>query len=302
MAAGSVVYSRSIRCVKCGLLASGYMQVSSDGNWLSTCPRCGASIVQPPQPGRVVQMPHQPYHTHSTHDRRRSAYPDLYNAPKHAPKLDLRNMLRIPLHPTKALTELYRSTEMRWALVIVILSSVLYSVVSALVTTEMYDVIGMGYINTFEAGLLASVGLIVSVVSFLIFSVMSSVVASELFGGRGDKGSTVTLVGYCYPWFVCVSTLILAIFVMGFNGLELGQVNDWSDAEVTRAIVWGACLLVAAVSGLIWLLFLAGKAIGVANDVSTGEGAMSAVIGAICAGLVSVVVGMVLRLPIGLSF
>jgi len=302
MAAGSVVHSRSIRCAKCGLLASGYMQVSGDGNWVSTCPRCGATIVQPPQPGRVAQMPHQPYNTHSAHDLKRSAYPGLYDAPKHAPKLDLRNMLRIPLHPTKALTELHRSTDMRWALVIVILASVLYSVVSALVTTEMYDVIGMGYIDALEAGLLASVGLIVSVVSFLIFSVVSSVAASELFRGRGDKGSTVTLVGYCYPWFVCVSMLILAIFVMGFNSLELSQVNDWSDAEVTRAIAWGAFLLVAAVSGLIWLLFLTGKAIGVANDVSTGEGAMSAVIGAICAGLVSVVVGMVLRLPVGLSF
>jgi hypothetical protein len=166
----------------------------------------------------------------------------------------------------------------------------------------MYDVLGMGYIDAFEAGLLASVGLIVAIVSFLIFSVVSSIVASELFGGRGDKGSTVTLIGYCYPWFVCVSLVLLAIFAVGFSGLELGQVENWSDSETARAIAWGMTLLAAAILGLVGLLYISGKAIGVANNISTGEGAMSAIIGAICAGLVSAVVGIVLRLPIGLSF
>ncbi len=301
MAAGTVVFSRSIRCSNCNLLTSGYMQVSDGGKWVSTCPRCGASIVQPAQPGPVAQMPHQPYHTHSSHSSKRSVYPGLYDGPKGAPKLDLRNMLSIPMRPRKALMSLYGSTDMRWALVIVILFSVLYSTVSALVTTEMYDVIGAGYIDAFEAGLIAFVGVVVAIVSFLIFSLVSSIVASELFGGRGDKGSTVTLIGYCYPWFVCVSLILLAMFTIGFGGLELSQVENWSDSEITRAIAWGATLLAAAILGLIWLIYISGKAIGVANNISTGEGAMSGVIGAICAGLVSAVIGMVLRLPIGLS-
>jgi len=247
-------------------------------------------------------MPPQPYHAHSTGDRRKSVYTGLYNEPKHAPKLDLRAMLRIPFRPTRALTDLYLSTDLRWTMVLVAVSAIVYSVVSAFVTSEMYDVIGAEYLDAFEAVLLALLGLIVALVSFLIFALVSSIVAAELFGGRGDRGSTVILTGYCFPWFVSVSLVILAIFSLGFSDLELNQMDHWSDAEMTQAIVWGAGLLIAAVMGLIWLLFLAGKAIGVANDLSTGEGAMSAVIGAICAGLVSVVVGAVLRLPIGLSF
>lgn len=68
-----------------------------------------------------------------------------------------------------------------------------------------------------------------------------------------------------------------------------------------RAIVWGVVLLASAVLGLTWLLALTGRAVSVANDVSGGEGALSAIIGAIAAGLVSLVVGAVMRLPIGLT-
>ncbi|UCE46037.1 MAG: YIP1 family protein [Methanobacteriota archaeon] len=301
MSAGSVVYLRSIRCPECGLLASGYMQVSGSGALKSSCSRCGALITLPASASHVAQIPPQPYHTHSRHDLRRSRHAELYSQPKQSPKLDIGNFLRMPFAPTRAFTTLYRSTDLRWAMVLVFVFALVYSALSTVVTTEMHDVLGIERVSASNAMILASLELVVALVSFLIFGLVSSVVASEVFGGRVDKGSTVTLLGYCYPWFVVISTVLLVIFIAGFSGLELDQVEHWSSDELERAIIWGAALLAGAIIGLIWLLTLVGKAIGVSNDVSTGEGAMAAVIGAIVAGLVSFAMGTLMRLPIGLS-
>jgi di/tricarboxylate transporter len=100
---------------------------------------------------------------------------------------------------------------------------------------------------------------------------------------------------------VLVTVALLTMFAVGFSGLELSQVQDWGDAEMERAIAWGALLLVSAILSLIWLLAMTGRAVSVANDISGGEGALSVIIGAIAAGLVSLAVGAVMRLPIGLT-
>ena len=302
MSAGSVVYSKSIRCPECGLLASGYMHVTDTGTLTSSCPRCGAKIQQQPAPGTVAQLPPQPYHAHTRHDHRQSKHPGLYSQPKSSPKLDLGNLLMIPFRPTAALRALFLSTDMKSAVMLVLLIAIIYSVFAAFVTAEMSDVLGMEQANAVETMALAVLEIVIALVSFLIFSLVSAMIASSLFGGRGDMGATTSLLGYCYPWFVVVSAILMLIFVGGFSGLEFSQVEHWTNRELEDAIVWGIALLAAAVAGLIWLLILAGKAIGVANNVSTGEGAMSALIGAIVAGLVSLATGVVIRLPVGLSF
>lgn len=302
MSAGSVVYSKSIRCPSCGLLASGYLQVRGDGTLESSCSRCGATILQPASADLVAQMPPQPYHVHTRHDHRQSRYPGLYSQPKEQPRLDLGNLARLAYAPTRALTSIYRSSDLRWAMVLVLVFAVVYSAASAIVTAETYDVVGMDHVGWPEAIALGALELLVAVASFLIFALVSSIVASEMFGGRGARGPTVTLTGYCFPWFVIVSIVLMAIFTAGFSGLELNQAEHWSSDEIERAFVWGAMLVAGAILGLLWLLVLVAKAIGVANDVSTGEAALSAVVGAIVAGLVSFAMGAVVRLPIGLSF
>ena len=196
---------------------------------------------------------------------------------------------------------LYLSTDLRHAMFLVGVATTLYAVVSTAVTGLMPDAIGLADASLFELLVLGALGWIVAVVSFLVFAVVSSVVSREVFGGRGDKGATITLTGYCYPWFVIVTVVLLTIFAAGFGGLELSQVQDWSDAEMERAIAWGALLLVSAIAGLIWMLAIAGRAVSVANDISGGEGALSAIIGSIAAGLVSLVVSALMRLPIGLT-
>ena len=269
---------------------------------MAICSRCGASIVQDIGRGQVLQIPPQPYYAHSGADARKSKYAGLYSQPKHAPGFALTEMLRLPVSPRRALTTLFLSTDMRHAMILVALLTTLSISFSTVITEEMASVVGLDYIDALEMLFIGAVGWVVTIVSFLIFAVVSAIVAQEIFDGRGDKGATVTLVGYCFPWFVIVSVILLSIFTAGFSGLELDRVQDWTDSEIQRALTWGAVLLVAAVLGVIWLLFLVGRAVGVANDISTAGGALSAVIGAIAAGLVSLIVGTVLRLPIGISF
>lgn len=301
MSAGSVVFSNSVRCGTCGHAGPGYLQVGEDGNGTAKCPSCGAPIVQKLEHGYVSQVPPHRFDPSSGRASHQSRYPGLYAQPKHAPRLDLRNFFRLVATPSRSLTELYLSTDLRHAMFLVVISATIYAVVSTVVTGEMSEVIGIGDANAFELLVLGALGWIVAIFSFLVFAVVSSIVAHEVFDGRGDKGSTVALAGYCYPWFVLVTLVMLTLFAVGFSGLELSQVQHWGDAEMERAIAWGVVLLVSTVLGLMWLLAMTGRAVSVANDVSGGEGALSAIVGAIAAGLVSLVVGAVMRLPIGLT-
>jgi hypothetical protein len=301
MSAGAVAFSNEIRCPRCGFVSSGYLKIVSDGTGQGTCARCGSTVVQKLDPGYVPQVPAQSYHVHTSHVPRESRYVGLYSTPRQEPRLDLRNLLAIPIRPSKALTTLYTSTDLHWAMLIVLVFAAVHAVLGAVMTADMSDVIGIGSVDAFEGIVIAAIGCIVSLVSFLIFSVVSSVAAAELFGGRGDKGATVTLIGHCYPWLVCLSLALLFLFSVGFGDLELRQIDNWSESDVEHAIVWGAVILMAAVGVLVWLMFIAGKAIGVANDISTAEGALSAVVGAIAAGVVSILVGAVVRLPLGLA-
>jgi len=275
--------------------------VAEDGNGVTKCPSCGSTIVQKLEHGFVSQVPPHRFAPSGGRAPYDSRYPGLYAQPKHASKLDLRNLFRLIAHPRHSLSELYLSTDLKYAMFLVAVSTTIYAVVGAAVTSEMSEVIGVGDANAFELLMLVALGWIVAILSFLVFAVVSSIVSHEVFDGRGDKGSTVALAGYCYPWFVTVTLVLLTIFAVGFGGLELSQVQHWGDSDMERAIAWGAVLLASAVLGLIWLLVLTGRAVSVANDVSVGEGILSAIIGAIAAGLVSLVVGAVMRLPIGLT-
>ena len=275
--------------------------MTEDDNGLATCPSCGASIVQRLPPDHVRQIPPHWYDASSGQVARQSRYPGLYEQPRHAPRLNLVNLVRIAVTPKRALLELFLSTDLRHAMFLVVVATTLYAVVGTAVTALMPEAIGLEDADSFELLALGALGWVIAVVSFLVFGLVSAIVSHEVFGGRGDKGATINLTGYCYPWFVLVTVVLLIIFAAGFGGLELSQIQDWSDAEMERAIVWGALLFVAAIAGLIWLLAIAGRAVSVANDISGGEGALSAIIGSIAAGLVSLAVSAIMRLPVGLT-
>ncbi len=301
MSQGSVVFVNSLKCPSCGLTTSGYLRDIGDGKGSGACPRCGAEIVQPIQPGLVHQLPPQGLAEPGRARMRTSAYGWLYTQPKAGPRLCLREMLRIPFSPTKALSRLYLCSDLKHAMLVVLVFAVISNVVSVAVTESMADV--LGYSASDALGVLAegAAGVVVTLMSLLVFGIVAAAASREVFGGRGDRGSTIALVAYCYPWFVLLTILMLAVFTAGFDGLDLERVQRWTDAEVDRALGYSAVLLGLVIAGFIWLLWVVSKAIGVANDMATRHAALSAVFAAVAAGAVSLFVGMFVRLPIGIN-
>ena len=222
--------------------------------------------------------------------------------PKHAPSLDFSDLLRVSFSPTKAFSSLYRSTDLQRALAIVILFSLISSVVSLLVTADMEQVLGYGRGDAFELAFQGFISWMVSLLAFLIFGITAATVAKDVFGGRGERSATLMLTGYAYPAYVFLSVVLLMLFTTLFRGLDLTKVQDWTSDELNLAIAAGAVVLVVALVGLIWLLWVASNAISVANDISRAEAAMSCVLSAIAAGAVYLLVGMVMRMPMGLFF
>lgn len=301
MSSESVVFVHGIRCPSCGLQTSAYMAVVGGGMGTTSCPRCGAAITQVLPTDSVPQIPPadflSPVHPHVNI----SHYPGLYQQPKHAPRLDFADLVRIAYAPTKAFANLYLSTNLQRALALVVVFSIVSATASMLVTADMGEVLGYNTGDALEMALQGFVSWIVSVLALLIFGVSSAIIAKDVFGGRGEKSMTLALVGYCYPAYVFLSILLLSLFNVGFQGLDLSQVQDWTPAETNQAVAAGAALIVVAFVGLVWLLWVVSKAVSVANDLSTGEGAMTAIMSAIIAGIVYILAGMVMRLPMGLS-
>jgi hypothetical protein len=302
MASGRVVYVRTIKCSSCGLVCSGYLQICGGGMGDTTCPRCGVRVVQGLPPGHVSQIPPAGYIAPGQPAERQSVYPGLYAQPKRAPRYGWTQILMLPFHPERALKSILLSSDLRHALVIVLIFAMLSTSVSTIITADMAEVIGYKAGDAVQTVLQGGVSLIVTLLSFLVLGVVAALVSHEMFGGRGDRGSTITLIGYCYPWFTLLTLALLAVFSAGFSGLELSTVNQWTDADMERAIVWGAVLLVVAVLGFMWLLYIVGKAVGTANDIPTLSGSLSAILASVASGLLSLIVGTVMRLPIGLSF
>lgn len=296
------MFSNSIRCPSCGTLTSGYLQLLGGGKGRAVCPRCGSAVVQDVPAGAIHQIPPpgfvEPGHAHA----RTSLRPWLYATPKEKPRLCPLEVLRAAYSPGRAFSRLYLCAGLKQALAMVVAFAVLSNVVSVVVTESMAEVIGYSATDALGAVLQGAAGVIVTVLSLLVFALVASLATREVFNGRGDRGSTITLVSYCYPWFVLVTVVLLAVFSAGFEGLALGRVDQWTEAEMERAIVYGALLLALFVASLGWLLWMVSRAIGVANDTSTGASALCAVIAAAVAGVVTVAAGIFIRLPIGLNF
>lgn len=295
-----VVRLDGLTCPSCGRSHSGYVQVLPGGAGAATCDRCGATITVSLPKGRVAQMPPKDF-VHPTHPHVPiTHYPGLYMQPKHAPRFDFADLARVAYSPTKAFANLYLSTDLLRALALVLLFSLLSAVVSILVTADMGEVLGYSTGDALSAAHEGFVSWAVSLLAFLVFSMTAAAVAKGVFGGRGERSATITLIGYSYPAYVLLSVVLLVIFTSGFRDLDLTQVEDWSDATLDKAIAAGVVLLLVAFVGLVWLLWIVSRAISVANDISPGEAVLTAILSAISAGVVYVFVGLVMRLPMGL--
>lgn len=295
-----VVYVHDITCPSCGLQTSGYLQDLGDGKGAAVCARCGASITQQLPANHVVQLAPSDYdsplhpHAHMSH------FPGLYNQPKRRPRFDLADLARVTYSPSRTFADLYLSTDLQRAMALVVLFSIISVFASTLVTANAADLLRYDTTDALELSFRGLVSCVIAIFAFLVFGLAAALVAKHVFGGRGERTMTITLLGYCYPAYVVLSIAALVIFDVGFSGLRLDSVDSWTGVQRAQAVVAGVVLLVVIVAGLIWLTWIASKAISVSNDISAGEAVLAAILAVIPAGIIFVLVGAIVWLPIGL--
>ena len=298
---GSVVYVHRVRCPSCGLVFAGYLDNLGEGTGAVDCPKCETRVVQSLPAHYVEQIPLPGHEPLGRPHMRESHHPGLYSRPKNSPRLDLKDLVRVAYRPVKAFESLYLSTNLQRGLSLVVLFSLASAMAGTLATANAGELFGYNTKDALLLGLRGFASWVVTLLAFLVFAVVAAVVAKGLYGGRGERGATITLVGYCFPAYVVVNLLLLVIFAAGFQGLDINDVSSWGAAGEEQALAASAVLVAVALACLIWLLWIASRAIGVANDISGSESVLTAIIASIAAGLVYVVAGAAFRLPIGLS-
>lgn len=294
------MYVHRVRCTSCGFVFAGYLDNLGDGTGEVSCPKCEAKVVQALPPHYVEQVPISgreapAHHSHASH------HPGLYAQPKRQPRLDLKDLLRVGYRPAKAFESLYLSTDLQRGLSLVLVFSLLSAVAGVVFTAGMGEIFGYDSEDAMLLGFRGFASWMATLFAFLVFAVVASMVAKSVYGGRGERGSTIALVGYCFPAYVLVNIALIAILSFGFNGLELDEALSWGSPDQAQASWAAAALVAVALVGLIWLVWIVSWAIGVSNDISRSEGVLTAIIAAIAAGLVYVVAGAAIRLPVGLS-
>ena len=166
----------------------------------------------------------------------------------------------------------------------------------------MADVIGYDTSDALVLGGSAFVGWMVSLFSFLVFAIAAAAIAHGIFGGRGDRTMSITLIGYCYPWFVALNVIYLLAFNVSFEGFDLTQLETWTESDLASATAGIVVTLAIVVFGIGWLLWLSGRAISVANNISMAEAIVTTVFSVTLAGIIYYIFSSILSLPLGLSF
>lgn len=276
------------------------MEVISGTKGVAVCPRCGTKIVQTLPPNFVQQLAPPDYASPVHPHARVSNYPGLYNEPRHQPRFHLTDVARASFAPRTAFPGLYLSTDLPKAMALVVALSVVSVLASALVSAGASRILNYSSLDVVDLTFRAFVSWAVTLFTFLVLAIVAALVAKHVFGGRGERSMTITLLGYCFPAYVLLSVLLLVIFEVGFHGLSLGSFDAWTASERTQGLVAGLVLFFVALAGLIWLVWITGRAVSVANDVTLGEGVLSVVLAAIPASVIFLMVGAVMRLPIGL--
>jgi len=302
MTLGTVAYSEEIICPSCGHKFSGYYAVLSNGQGKTVCPNCHVDILHSLPTHYIPQIPpadfESPEHPHVHHTN----YPGLYGQPKSHPRFHFMDIVRASVSPRKAFTKLYLTTNMQRALAIVVVFSMVLVGISVLVSVDMADVIGFNAGDALQFGGHMFIAWLLALLTFMIFTIVSSAIAKGVFGGRGDRSSTISLVGYCFPAYVLVSVILFVIFEFGFESVGFVPLDQWDNEELKQVTVGVLLLVFAALVGIVWLLILASRAISVANDISLGEGALTSILSASAAGVVYLIAQSIMSLPLLLVF
>jgi len=208
------------------------------------------------------------------------------------------DIARVATFPKKTFMKLFLVTNMQRSLAVVTVFSMVLVALSVLVSVDMADVIGFDAGDAIQFGGHAFFAWVLSILTFMIFCFAASAISKSVFGGRGDRSSTISLMGYSFPIYVLVSAVLFVIFEFGFESVGFLPLDQWSSEVLDQVTVGVFLLVIAAFIGMIWLLIIASWGISVANDISLGEGALTAILSASAASIVYLIVQSVMSLPL----
>lgn len=299
---GTVAYSEEITCPTCGHKFSGYYAVLPTGQGKSVCPHCHADILQALPQHYVPQIPPVGFEYPSRPRAHNIHYPELYIQSKSHPRFHFADIVRAALSPKKAFMRLYLTTNIQRALAIVAVFSIVLVATSVLVSVDMADVIGYDSGDTIQFAGHTFFAWVLALLTFLVYSMVAAAIAKGVFEGRGDRSSTISLIGYCFPVYVLMSIVLFLIFEVGFESVGFVPLAEWSSEDLNSVTLGVVLLSAVAFVGLVWLLVLSSWAISIANDVSLGEGALTSILSASAAGIIYLVVQSVVSLPLLFMF
>jgi hypothetical protein len=212
------------------------------------------------------------------------------------------DIARVAFSPNKAFVKLYLTTNMQRAMAIVAVFSIVLVATSVLVSVDMADVIGYDAGDAIQFAGHVFFSWALALLTFMIYAITASAIAKGVFEGRGDRSSTIALLGYCFPIYVLVSLILFLIFEVGFESVGFVPIGEWSSEDVDQVSASVVLLVMAAFVGLVWLLIISGRAISVANDISLGEGGLTSILSACAAGVVYLIFQSFMSLPLLFMF
>lgn len=176
-------------------------------------------------------------------------------------------LLSIPYSPKKAFRSLHLSGTLRVAVVVLATTSILVGAWSLLKNHVFDQSTVLEWPEAIQQGswIFATLGLI---------AILGAYFSRRLYSGRGDYRSSFILMSFIAPWEL--------LFVVCFGSLSWEPtINLIGSLIVTGAFV-------------VWMLWVCGTAISVANDISIGQGVTTALIASYLCGIIIMFTGIVL--------
>lgn len=225
----------------------------------------------------------------------KSYYPELYRKPEQEHRLRFNALPKILFKPKEAFVEIYHNTGISQGIMVAIIICVLSSLISygvGALSGYYYGGLGGGYYyysGQFTTSTILSltfglaIGIPLSIVSLLATGWLSAKLAKAIGKGRDDVGKTIGFFGYATVMSLVISALIAILIA---SGVMSAYYSPEPGALPPGFFLGLAIMVIIAIIGLIWGLWVNGTATSVANDVSVGVGVVSYFLAAIIIGII----------------
>jgi hypothetical protein len=285
------------------------------------CKNCGKSFSAdtfkpipppppPPPPGYAPPPPGYPpypypYPYPPPPQFRPSVYDGLYAQEPETPRLRLDILPKVLFKPKEAFVDIHNHTTKIQGIIMVIIITLIQASITLLFffNTGIYSA-GYTTPDSSEAFtiiflMISLIGVPLAVVSLYFVGYLSAIFSREIGGGRNDTDKTIGLLGYG-----SILTLVMAIIQIALLYLVLGNIaNDVDTLEESANLFrYLGIVILVAIIGFIWGLWVNGTAVSVANDISVGQGAVSYFLASLIIGFIFGMIGAAIGFTVGFAF